>query len=895
MQPDENTAEALLNERISSAVLVTVGALVVVLDRQGRIMQFNRVCQDLTGYTSAEVEGRIFWEFLVPSEDMAGLKEAWTSLTAGLFPNKHENQWLTKDGARRFVAWTNSALTGETGEIQYIIGTGIDITERKQAEEKLRESEYKYRSIFENSQDAIFLSIPDVRVMAANPAACEIFGMTEEELCRVGRNGIEDPTDPRHAAAVAERARTGRVKYEATHVRKDGSKFPSEVSSVILDGGSRSFVILRDITERKRAEEALHQNQAMLARAEKIANLGCWEWDIASGALFWSEQIYRIFGVEPERFVPSLDLYLSLIHPEDRAPVEHAIENALTDRKSFDLDYRILLPDSSTRWIHALGEIAKDESGNPVRMTGTTLDITERKRAEEVLAATNERLRTLLDTLPVAVTIAEDPECRVITTNPAGAQMFGVPPERNVSASAPEPERPAHRYFAQGRQLKPDELPMQLAVSQNRVIEDIEIESQLPDGKGWTALVSAAPLHDAVGKVIGGIAVAQNITERKLGEEALRQSHERLEWVLETTGVGSWMNEMPLGRLNWDIRTHELFFIPPDVEPTIELFWARIHPEDHELTRLAIETALRNHTCYAIDHRAINPVTGEIRWVHSAGQATYGDDGAPIRFDGINYDITDRMRAEEALRGALAEAEEGRRILHAMMEHIPMGITIADAPDVNIRMVSRYGRELTGRPREQIEGIAVEQHTEQWGIFRADGVTPTTNEELPLTRATQQGKLVKEEVFVIAQPDGTKVPILCTASPIRDAEGNITGGVIGWQDITERKQMEEALASAHALLDTLLQQAPIGFCYFDRDLHFVMINEQLAELNGVPAADHIGKPRSRHRAVSTALCAGSRRQDSGDGATRQRPRVQWRNGVGSRHHALLERKLVSGA
>lgn len=156
---------------------------------------------------------------------------------------------------------------GPDGSIQSTICTYYDITELKRAEEILKESEQKYRSIFENSLDAIFLAIPNVQVLAANPAACAIFGMTEEELCRVGRRGIEDPTDPRHAAAVEERARTGKVKYEATHVRRNGSTFPSEVSSVIMDGGLRSLVILRDITARKRAEQELRESE------EKFRNL----------------------------------------------------------------------------------------------------------------------------------------------------------------------------------------------------------------------------------------------------------------------------------------------------------------------------------------------------------------------------------------------------------------------------------------------------------------------------------------------------------------------------------------------------------------------------------------------------------------------------------------------
>jgi len=138
--------------------------------------------------------------------------------------------------------------------------------------------------------------------------------------------------------------------------------------------------------------------------------------------------------------------------------------------------------------------------------------------------------------------------------------------------------------------------------------------------------------------------------ERKRADETLRENEERLAWILETTGLGLWFNQMPLGRLDWDKQTCALYFIPPDVAPTIALFWQRLHPDDREPTRLAIEAALQDHALYAIDHRAVDPVTGAIRWIRSAGKATYAPDGTPVRFDGINYDISARKQAEEAAR-----------------------------------------------------------------------------------------------------------------------------------------------------------------------------------------------------------------------------------------------------
>ena len=128
-------AEALRRERdLLSAVLDTAGALVVVLDRQGRIVRFNRACETATGYSFAEVRGRALWDLFLVPEEVPPVRTVFEQLRTGQFPNQHENHWLNKDGARRLIAWSNTALLGADGAVEYVIGTGIDVTERRQAE-----------------------------------------------------------------------------------------------------------------------------------------------------------------------------------------------------------------------------------------------------------------------------------------------------------------------------------------------------------------------------------------------------------------------------------------------------------------------------------------------------------------------------------------------------------------------------------------------------------------------------------------------------------------------------------------------------------------------------------------------------------------------------------------
>ena len=137
---ERKRAEGTLRKErdFSAGVLDTAGALVVVLDKEGRIMRFNRACEAITGYSAPEVSGRVFWGFLVPPEELEGVLQTWKALKSGNFPNKYENRWVAKDGSVRLIAWSNTAIVNPEGEIDYIIGTGLDITERKQIEEELR-------------------------------------------------------------------------------------------------------------------------------------------------------------------------------------------------------------------------------------------------------------------------------------------------------------------------------------------------------------------------------------------------------------------------------------------------------------------------------------------------------------------------------------------------------------------------------------------------------------------------------------------------------------------------------------------------------------------------------------------------------------------------------------
>jgi PAS domain S-box-containing protein len=206
-------------------------------------------------------------------------------------------------------------------------------------------------------------------------------------------------------------------------------------------------------------------------------------------------------------------------------------------------------------------------------------------------------------------------------------------------------------------------------------------------------------------------------------------------------------------------------------------------------------------------HTNINPsrertLRAEIeRLEHSLSELTPQDAAV------LNPQLEQLENCIRHLRGGRAASKEAdQRILDALMEYIPEGITIADAPDVNIRMVSKHGQELTGRQPEEIAGIPMDEHPQQWQIYYPDSGQLGPAEELPLSRATLHGEVVRNEQLLLKRGDGTTIVILCNAGPIRDEQGQITGGIIAWRDTSELRQAQADLKNYADQLEKVNQE-----------------------------------------------------------------------------------------
>ena len=266
-------------------------------------------------------------------------------------------------------------------------------TELVEANQVIRESEKKYRMLVEQASDGIFILDQDAYIRDINSTACKMLGFLPEELLQLNIRDIipdEDLSEVplRHKEVLAGE----KVVIERRFRRKNGTFISVEVSAARLEDG-RLQTIVRDLTERKKAEEAIRRSEASLAEAQRIAHIGNWDWDIQNNELYWSDEIYRILGLDPKNFRADYGAFLSFVHPEDREIVKRVVNEALYGRP-YSIDHRIVMPDGAVRLVHEEAEVTFGESGEPVRMIGTIQDITGKKE-REIQLIMSERLAAL--------------------------------------------------------------------------------------------------------------------------------------------------------------------------------------------------------------------------------------------------------------------------------------------------------------------------------------------------------------------------------------------------------------------------------------------------------------------------------------------------------------------
>ena len=619
-------------------------------------------------------------------------------------------------------------------------------------------------------------------------------------------------------------------------------------AQIVRDENGRAVRILGsmlDLTECRRFEQKLAEQAYMLANvSDAIIGL-----DMDYRVSFWSPSAARMYGYTEDETLGRLGF--DVLRPTCITMTREEAHRRLEDCGYLEVEFIEYTKDGRALHIDSRTQVLHDKRGEPIGMVAVNRDITERKRVDEALLQGEQRFRTLFETMTEGFAQHEiltdeqgrPNDYRFLDVNPAFERLTGMKRADLIGKRVLEvlPGIEPHWIEHYGR----------VALTG----EPLHMENYSSELNRWYEVFAycTAPRRFAV--------VFTDITPRKQVEEDLRQSRQRLAWVLENTGVGTWLNELPLGRLNWDEQTKRLFFLEPDMEPSIELFWSRLHPEDREPTRLAVESAIRDRTLYAIDHRAVDPGTGEIRWIRSIGQATCAANGTSTHFDGINYDITERKVAEEALR----HSEERFR---ALAEALPEIVWAADAKGA-VEWFNHRWYDYIGKSQE----------TGEWWSWDKCVHPEDLAQTLKKWReAQQEGELFQNEIRV-RRHDGQYHWFLVRAWPLRDANGNIVRWFGTNTDVQDMKEAEAALRQSRNDLDRAQEVGQVGSWRLDVRRNILTWSDENYRIFGVP--------REAPLTYETFL-------DSVHPDDRKYVDTQWRAGLRGEPYDIEHRILVDG-
>ena len=299
-------------------------------------------------------------------------------------------------------------------------------------EKALLDSESNYREIFNAVKDAIFLHDAESgNIVEVNKTVEEMFGYSREELLHVTIQEISSGEPPYSLADAIHWIRTtcteGPQSFEWLYKRKNGVCFWAEVimSDTRIGGEGRVLAVVRDIAERKKAEVELQKSEERLSRAQAIAHVGDWEWDIATNMVHWSDELYQIYGFRPREIAPDYGLVLQQMHPDSKGAFLIAIDGALKEDRHFELDYRFFRKDGSEAILHTIGHLFRDASGAPMRMVGIVQDITERVKGELRLRESEDKFRSIFEQALDGIMIADAETKKQIDANVAMCAMLG--------------------------------------------------------------------------------------------------------------------------------------------------------------------------------------------------------------------------------------------------------------------------------------------------------------------------------------------------------------------------------------------------------------------------------------------------------------------------------------
>ena len=512
------------------SLIQNIEAAIVVHKSDTQIVMCNPQAENLLGLTEEQLLGKKAidpdWHFLredgtvmpvveYPVNQILAKNSILKNVVTGVHqPNKENIVWVLVNA---------DPVYSDAGEIVQVIVTFIDITDRKRAEEALTLT----RKSIESASDALYWMKPNGTIVDVNEAACRLLGYSRKELLQLSVPDVDAHYNAEiWAQHFPELQKHGTLKFESEQRTKDGRLIPVEIVANYIQRGDEEYncAFVRDITDRKRAEEILQKSEASLREAQRIARMGSWELDHSNNTLKWSDEIFTIIERDPATTELTYEAFLEMVHPDDREALNKAFTESVANKTKYEVIHRIILPDARIKYLHEQGETDYNEKGEPIRSFGTGQDITERILAENALRKSELNYRHLIESLNEGIWMIDE---KAVTTfvNPIMAEMLGYTVEEMLG-------RHLFSFMdEQGIQIASRNLERR----QQGFRENHEFQFIRKNGVRIYTSLETGPVTDADGNYRGAVAGVIDITQRKQAEVALRESELKYRSLIEAS------------------------------------------------------------------------------------------------------------------------------------------------------------------------------------------------------------------------------------------------------------------------------------------------------------------------------------------------------------------------
>ncbi len=730
-------------------------------------------------------------------------------------------QWITTTLIFSFIGGLVNFSYRST---RYALKRSIEeVDGRKKTEKALQESEEKYRLLFESSPDAIFIRDTQ-KILHANASCIKMVGA--KTLGEIVGTQLENYMSKEVVEKINIRTEkmvlTGEpaAPMEANYHRLDGTPFTAEdlAIPIVFEGKPAFQVITRDITKRKETEKALQESEVLLKNAQKLAHIGSWKLDLRTNELTWSDEVYRIFGLEPQAFGATYESFLDTIHPDDRKMVAETYEISVQEKQPYDLVHRILRPDGIIRTVHEKSNSILNEAGEVIISIGFVHDITERIQKDKIIYQLSRVVEQSASTIVIT-----DLDGNIEFTNPAFKKITGYTAEEALG------ENP--------RILKSNHTAPEVYVEMwdTLLAGDVwqgELLNRKKDGKHYWELATIFPIKDNMGEITHFAAVKDDITSRKKIELDLKESEEKfrslveqsedgivivtqsgiiIEWNLGMSNITGLAREYMLGTLLWE----SLYQLVRDECK---------NPTRAERMKAGICAILKNKNMLRNEEKKeyiIQRSNGEIRTIQSTAYPIAVGGGFMVGI--ISRDITEQKKSERAL-------EESETRFRGAFENTSVGMSLT-TPRGNILKVNDALCNIIGYSAEELHTMTF------WDFTHPDDMKENRKLIEKLSSGELSGfKLEKRYIH----KEGHLVWVLLNLVLVRGEQNNPLYSIILTQDITERKKAESELNK----LAQAVNFSGSSIMITDSDGKIEFANEAFSAVSGYSVEEIIGEKAS---------------------------------------------------